>query len=139
MEKIKYNVGDLITLTKDFKSSTLLTNTPMFIPKGNTGIVMASTIGQGEQARPAVLFDNGYYVALGSEKHPAELSGLYNVDGMAAWLWRRLSSLYSLDDVFKDGDDDMITNDIVQTIAGLLHDLGFPVKESSQGGETNGT
>lgn len=117
MEKRKYNIGDPIELQQDWNTSTLITNTPVTIHKGTTGIIVA-----GEKT-PTVLFPSGYYVPLSQEF--AEMSGQYNLHGLATWLWQGLEDTYGLDTLLKEMFDVSISDEFVDKLEDLLNDLGF--------------
>ena len=123
MEKRKFNVGDTIEVQQDWNTSTFVTNTPVTIHKGTTGIVMAKT------ETPAVLFPDGHYGLLSTEW--AELTGKYNLQSIAAWLWFGLCDEFALDDlVGEESDVEALTSTIIQTLADMLYDLGFEPAET---------
>lgn len=123
MEKRKYNIGDPIELQQDWNTSTLITNTPVTIHKGTTGIVMAKT------KTPAVLFPDGHYGLLSTEW--AELTGKYNLQSIAAWLWFGLCDEFALDDLLgEEYDVKALTPTVIQTLADMLYDLGFEPAET---------
>lgn len=129
MEKRKYNIGDPIELQVDWDTSTFVTNTPVTIRKGTTGIVMAKT------EAPAVLFPDGHYGLLSTEC--AELTGKYNLQSIAAWLWSGLCDEFALDDLLSEEYDmEAFTSTIIQTLADMLYDLGFEPAETQN---TNNT
>ena len=123
MEKRKYNIGDTIEVQQDWNTSTFVTNTPVTIHKGTTGIVMAKT------ETPAVLFPDGHYGLLSTEW--AELTGKYNLQSIAAWLWFGLCDEFALDDLLDEVgyDVEARTSTIIQTLADMLYDLGFEPAE----------
>ena len=123
MEKRKFNVGDTIEVQQDWNTSTFVTNTPVTIHKGTVGIITAQT------ETPAVLFPNGHYGLLSTEW--AELTGKYNLQSIAAWLWYGLCNEFALDDlVGEESDVEALTSTIIQTLADMLYDLGFEPAET---------
>lgn len=123
MEKRKYNVGDPIEIQVDWNTSTFVTNTPVTIHKGTTGIVMVKS------ETPAVLFPDGHYGLLSTEC--AELTGKYNLQSIAAWLWSGLCDEFALDDLLSEKYDvKTLTPTIIQTLADMLSDLGFDPAET---------
>lgn len=123
MEKRKFNVGDTIEVQQDWNTSTFVTNTPVTIHKGTVGIITAQT------ETPTVLFPNGHYGLLSTEW--AELTGKYNLQSIAAWLWYGLCNEFALDDlVGEESDVEALTSTIIQTLADMLYDLGFEPAET---------
>lgn len=123
MEKRKYNIGDTIEVQQDWNTSTFVTNTPVTIHKGTVGIITA------QSGAPAALFPNGHYGMFSTEW--AELTGKYNLQNIAAWLWYGLCNKFALDDLLDEVgyDVEARTSTIIQTLADMLYDLGFEPAE----------
>lgn len=124
MEKRKYNIGDTIEVQQDWNTSTFVTNTPVTIHKGTVGIITA------QSGAPAALFPNGRYGMFSTEW--AELTGKYNLQNIAAWLWYGLCNKFALDDLLDEVgyDVEARTSEIIQTLADMLYDLGFEPAET---------
>lgn len=123
MEKRKYNIGDTIEVQQDWNTSTFVTNTPVTIHKGTVGIITA------QSGAPAALFPNGHYGMFSTEW--AELTGKYNLQSIAAWLWFGLCDELALDDLLgEEYDVKALTPTVIQTLVDMLYDLGFEPAEA---------
>lgn len=109
MEKL--NIGQMVIYNKDSELRGALSDDPVVIKKGTKAFVGA------DRKCPKLNFLDGKILML-SDKY--EIDG-FSVEGLAEWLYQKLSWKYPLSDFFEDYDID--ATEFKETIADELEEL----------------
>jgi hypothetical protein len=110
---MKYNIGQILTVTEDFATTSMFGDDPKTVKKGTKMYVTA------EKTVPQVILPNGVIMRLEKD---AEIDG-YSVKGIASWIYRYLRAKFNLDEMFFEYDESAET--FKEEIEDALEELGM--------------
>jgi len=110
---MKYGIGQILTLTKDIETTTLITETKKTVKKGTEFYVMA------DKRSPMAMQLNGKITLLPKD---AEIEG-FSAKGISKWLYMWLRNALPIDEMMEDYD---IEKDyFIEKIENALEELSF--------------